>query len=484
MVKGLLINTASPIGGGELEPSNSIPNRAEGWGLVNIADLVHPDGPEFILEDNENTLLYTGIDNQYTVSAEDPDEPLKITLTWTDKEAQAFDDPTLKNDLNLEVVSPSGNDIYRGNAFSETGGTTSDSDFTYPNTDAMSPFDGSGDGWDDRNNVQNVYIHPDDLEPGVYTVNIIGENIPADANNDGYANQDYALVAQNAVQTTLFHDLEGDDQEHDLLQEDYVETVDTSGDIDKIQLTLDYFLDASNFGELKVEIDRDLVHIDKNIYVPPDRRGSIIVDEEIDPGQTEVEIRVKGSASGFEPKIALQEIALYTGRVHTVEITNPPYDGWVTLFEYVQLEWESSVSYDWLENYKVQLDDEGWIEPSNYGSHMFGPLTDGSYHVYVKEELIDGETVIESRSFTVSTWGGSGSEEFNLNSSYTQELEDGQTTTELIDAFERNDWTLPSEAEISQDIPSLEKYVIRIDRDPVFVIEDIGEELAVYKIRE
>ncbi len=187
MVKALLINTAY-----ELDPEEGntghIPNEDEGWGMVNLVDLVREDGPEFKLEDQE-ALIQTGDEHIYVAKPEDLNQPLKISLVWTDKETEEGDDPALKNDLNLKVESPSCIP-YRGNAFEEG--------WTQPFDDTMDDFDTTGDGWDNVNNVQNVYIHPDEVESGNYTIRIKGEDIGADANNDGEENQDYALVVQNA----------------------------------------------------------------------------------------------------------------------------------------------------------------------------------------------------------------------------------------------------------------------------------------------
>ncbi len=182
MVRALIINTANEMGGNTEGP---IPNRDEGWGMVDISKLERPLGNPvpFILVD-EDTALGTGDVEEHGIAAADMSEPFKISLVWTDMEAGAVGGGrTLINDLNLEVESPSG-DIYRGNAFS--GG------WTPPNTNTMGDFDYSGDGWDDTNNVENVYIHPDGIEAGGYTVRIHGNNVP-----DGP--QTYALVAYNAA---------------------------------------------------------------------------------------------------------------------------------------------------------------------------------------------------------------------------------------------------------------------------------------------
>ncbi len=188
MVKGLLINTAYDLDDTNGDTS-SIPNKDEGWGMVNLPALID-SSVNFNMKD-QTSLMKTGEVEEHYVEHDNGGEPLKITLTWTDKNALEGDDPTLKNDLDLEIESPSG-DIYTGNSF--TNGWTS------PGYGAMSDFDSDGDGDDDVNTVENIYIHPDDLEEGPYTVRVIGENIPADANGDGDANQDYSLVMQNTVE--------------------------------------------------------------------------------------------------------------------------------------------------------------------------------------------------------------------------------------------------------------------------------------------
>ncbi len=196
MVRNLLINTAH-----DLDDDNGntgpIPNRDEGWGMVNLPALMDSSA-EFEFED-QNSLLETGDINEYEFEYEDEYEPIKVTLTWTDKEASEDETSTLKNNLDLEIETPSG-EIIRGNAFDLSGDGVSDDGYTYPDADVLEDFDTNGDGRDDVNNVQNVYIHPDDLETGSYTVRVIGTDINSDSNNDGLPNQDYALTMYNSLE--------------------------------------------------------------------------------------------------------------------------------------------------------------------------------------------------------------------------------------------------------------------------------------------
>jgi len=194
MVKGLMINTAH-----DLDDDNGntgpIPNRDEGWGSVDISKLEYPyeDPVPFYLEDQESVFTESLQEDEHLIMSDREDVPMKFSLVWTDEEAPSGtgSDRTLINDLNLEVESPSG-DIYRGNAFSDG--------WTQAGQDTMGDFDHSGDGWDDTNNVENVYIHPDDVELGLYTVRIVANNIAGDATNSGSNSQDYALIAYNAME--------------------------------------------------------------------------------------------------------------------------------------------------------------------------------------------------------------------------------------------------------------------------------------------
>ncbi len=196
MVKAMLINSAYDIDdeNGNTDP---IPNRDEGWGMVFLPALM--DARAEFMEVDETELIETGELHEYNITWEDDLVPLKITLTWTDKYALSGDTWTLKNNLDLEVIAPDGETYYRGNAFPVDAEGNSASSFTSPNTDSMPVFDRNEDGWDDVNNVLNVYIPAEDLEFGEYTVRVIGTNVPEDANNDGDANQDYALFISNTV---------------------------------------------------------------------------------------------------------------------------------------------------------------------------------------------------------------------------------------------------------------------------------------------
>jgi len=215
MVKSLLINTANPIEG---NTRGSIPNQDEGWGMVDISKLQRPfdDPVQFYLEDQTSVFTDSLQEDEHLFTPGREGEPLKISLVWTDKEAPGDTDaaPSLINDLDLEVESPSGK-IYRGNAF--------ENDWTKAGENTISDFDRSGNGRDDTNNVENVYIHPDEVESGLYTVRITAREIAGDAINLGHPSQDYALVAYNALD-----DIDGEEPTISLLTPDGEESFEVS----------------------------------------------------------------------------------------------------------------------------------------------------------------------------------------------------------------------------------------------------------------
>ncbi len=194
LVKGLLINTAVDMG------TADIPNYNEGWGRVFLPTIVDSPAP-FTLKNQESELT-TGNTDTFEVSYVDSSQPLKITLVYTDTYAADGASVTLQNNLDLEVISPGG-DTYHGNAFSAG---WSDSSAT-PSSD----WDTDGNGYDDRNNVECVYIPAGALEAGTYTINIIGANVPTDADFDGTNDQDYALVIYNGVEDQNPPDFSGID---------------------------------------------------------------------------------------------------------------------------------------------------------------------------------------------------------------------------------------------------------------------------------
>jgi hypothetical protein len=129
LVKAALINSADDMGtalvptdpddpedpGEVVGDTDPVPNNDEGWGRINLETLIDSERT-FELFD-QSTEMATGQVWERRVVVSDG-APLKVTLVYTDVPALPAAIPALVNDLDLEVVSPSGF-VFRGNAFAE-----------------------------------------------------------------------------------------------------------------------------------------------------------------------------------------------------------------------------------------------------------------------------------------------------------------------------------------------------------------------------
>jgi hypothetical protein len=170
LVKAALINSAVDLD--DSLGTAPVPNNDEGWGRVDLTELIgSPRNYEFI---DQTTLLTTGQTYERHIMVASPDEPLKITLAYTDVPGFPGALPALVNDLDLEVVAPDGR-VYRGNQFNEGA--------SIPNAA----------GNDNINNVEGIHIFEPD--PGEYIVRVRARNVADDARLDTpNADQDFALV--------------------------------------------------------------------------------------------------------------------------------------------------------------------------------------------------------------------------------------------------------------------------------------------------
>ncbi len=173
--KALLVNGAVDMG------TANIPNANEGWGRINITNVITPAAPAEYW-DQTTTFGATGEDFQVTVGVPNPGLPVKVSLVWTDAAGAVGANPALVNNLDLTVVD--GANTYLGNRFtagwSVTGGTP-----------------------DTLNNVENVFIQSPggsiDLTVAATAVN--GDGVPY---NPDTTDQDFALVCSNCALTPDF----------------------------------------------------------------------------------------------------------------------------------------------------------------------------------------------------------------------------------------------------------------------------------------
>jgi len=180
LVKAALIDSAvdmenfdSELGGN----TTFTPNMDEGWGRVDLTEIIGSDrGHDFT---DQTMPLADGQAFEKRLVIASSEEPLKVTLAYTDVPGLPSASQALVNDLDLEVISPSGI-IYRGNQFLDGE--------SYPD----SP------GHDAINNVEGVRVF--EPEAGEYIVRVVARKILADARADtGPVDQDFALVFSGDV---------------------------------------------------------------------------------------------------------------------------------------------------------------------------------------------------------------------------------------------------------------------------------------------
>ena len=176
LVKAALINSAD-----ELDQSNGgpgpVPNNDEGWGRINLTKIIVTNfnaAPRYYQYLDQTVLLTNSQVYEQHVFVEASDEPLKITLAYTDVPGFPGALPALVNDLDLEVVGPDGR-LYRGNQFG--------AGESVPN--APTP--------DKLNNVEGVFLSQP--VPGDYLVRVRASKVVQDAiSNTPQIDQDFALV--------------------------------------------------------------------------------------------------------------------------------------------------------------------------------------------------------------------------------------------------------------------------------------------------
>ncbi|MCD6031406.1 MAG: peptidase and in, kexin, sedolisin [Thermomicrobiales bacterium] len=188
MVKALLINGADDLEGGSLGNGGiqtHIPNDNQGWGRVNLKNIVVYDrhssrGPKICIDDAE-PFTAAGQFHTYRVSPVE-DRPMRITLVWTDAPASQNAVPTRVNDLDLSLRREPSGPTYKGNYFNNGCSI-------------------SGGEFQDLDNVECVYLaNPS----GVYEVCVYAASLSRDARWPFGRRvwQDFALVMDNAVRVS------------------------------------------------------------------------------------------------------------------------------------------------------------------------------------------------------------------------------------------------------------------------------------------
>ena len=151
--------------------SYTIPNFNTGWGRINVDSVCYFDGDTrrlIIIDDTIGVNTGNAITDSFEVHSS---ITLRICVAWTDTAASSGANPTLVNDLNIQVTAPGGT-YYRGNQYS--GGQSS----TNPGS------------WDNRNVEECFRINSP--ATGIWTITVTGQSIP-------YGPQPYAYAITGDV---------------------------------------------------------------------------------------------------------------------------------------------------------------------------------------------------------------------------------------------------------------------------------------------
>jgi len=162
MIKSAIIASAYDLTGTDAE--DPIPNFNEGWGFPYLPNIIEPEGYNVHFLDVSNGMtapLETGETWTYTVDVLSSTVPLKIIMSYVDYPGNPSAAKALVNDLDLVVVSPSG-DMYFGNDFDSSGNSI-------PNTGTP----------DNTNNVEGVYIP--NPEVGTWTIMVVATDVAQDS---------------------------------------------------------------------------------------------------------------------------------------------------------------------------------------------------------------------------------------------------------------------------------------------------------------
>jgi serine protease AprX len=149
LLKAALIAGATDVGLG-------YPSPHQGWGRTTL------DKSMNVAFVNETRALSTSETAKYSYSVSSA-KPLKISLVWTDAPGSPSASKQLVNDLDLIITAPNGT-RYIGNDFNQNG------------------------SWDERNNVENVFIN--NPQSGTYTIEVNAWNVPS-------GTQRFAIAALN-----------------------------------------------------------------------------------------------------------------------------------------------------------------------------------------------------------------------------------------------------------------------------------------------
>ncbi len=192
LMKALLINGARTVNSIYDVEVRKI-NNAQGWGVANLTNSLpvkltnttdRAGWPLRFFDMGTNNALATGQAQTWDLklTTNGVNEPLRVTLVWTDPPGNPGSAIKLVNDLDLVVTNLETGEVFVGNDIPQDG------DFNQPTTTNTSP------AYDFVNNVECVFLNP--LLGTNYSISVVARRVNVNAvtaNTTGVV-QDYALV--------------------------------------------------------------------------------------------------------------------------------------------------------------------------------------------------------------------------------------------------------------------------------------------------
>ncbi len=151
LLRAMAIVSADPNVGSYVVPSFDI-----GWGRIDVDSVLYFSGDLRKLYIKDDTIGVQTGEYKEEFFVVDTSIPLRISLAWTDTAAAPNANPTLVNDLNLEVTAPNGT-FYRGNQYTNGQST--------PNPTS----------WDNRNVEECVRVNSP--VTGIWRIRVYGAQV-------------------------------------------------------------------------------------------------------------------------------------------------------------------------------------------------------------------------------------------------------------------------------------------------------------------
>ena len=170
------------------DPLGHRPDRFQGYGRLDLEAVMAPAG-RIYAHDQETVLTASGQQRRFSLSAAEPLAPMHIMLAWTDAPGHGLGGSTPAWVNNLDLLVQADGLTYLGNEIGVDGWSV------------------TGGQPDQRNNLEAVYLNPEQHQGGV-TIIVLATEIAGDALDPWQptsARQDFALACFNC-RVELFQD--------------------------------------------------------------------------------------------------------------------------------------------------------------------------------------------------------------------------------------------------------------------------------------